>query len=1553
MKIHLFSLTAGILFSQMILCAPPAETKTIPGDYATLAEAVTALNSGTVPDGGITFNIASGHTESLTAPIILTATGREGSPVTFIKSGTGTNPLIIRTDAGTVSVTTPGNHGDGVLILQGSDYIIIDGINISASDQGIEYGYYLRKASSEDPCRNVTIRNATVTLTKGTSRASAGICIANNSATSSNINITAATGAHENITITANTISNSFIGIILKGHSAWPDRNITVGAEGLGNTINNFGGAVSYESSGIRAENIDNSNIGHNNINNTAGGGTPFTGAIGNGILNAGNGFNSINISNNTFTLTTEATVFGQHLYGIRNRDKGNILINNNTITLQCGVATGINLYYISNDPTAAGSGNVTINNNCFGSVSNPHSGTIYFINNPYTNAAPSVTEVSGNYNAGTITKTEPGGGIYLYFNNMSPTGTEIISSNSFSDIHQSGSSTFYGILSNTIAGHTQNVFNNTISNITSGTGTFNAIQLLSSGTRRIYNNTISNINTSGTIAAITSGSGDSYTDIYLNDINGLTSTSTATSGVIVSGIAVSAGLQIFIYNNYISGLYSPQGASIDALRGISITNTQDNSLAGLYYNTIFLDNTTSGTHFGSAAVYHTARTQEGNCLLDLRNNILINISVPQGVGRTAALRRSSVYLNNYSTTSDNNIFYAGTPGMYNVLYFDGNGYQTPEAFQAAVTPREASSHAELSPFVNTSTQPYNLHIRTDVPTLAESTGNTVTSPLAITTDFDADTRAGNPDIGADEFNGISAYVANPSSVTAPTYSSQQIRLAFTPNGSGNDVVIVYNTTGTFTDPSGIPVVDQPLAGGTVVYNNSSSPFIHGSLTTGTTYHYKVFSYNGSSYSKGVKVSSSPAVEPVTTLRAVAAGQTANTINWTRNNAGHEVIIANYSSYINGNPVNGTQYNTGDSIPNGGTVIYRGPATEYNHTGLGAWTQYYYKAWSVDAFNYHSTPLAVNCITDTPPMGIPYQQDFNSTWSHEPAAPEGWYVEDYLATAFTWSRNILQVHSEPASARGYGSGTCDDYLISPPVILPDSDIQLSWWDINNDATNLTSYKVLLSTGGRDTASFDKVLGDYTCINTEWQLRTIDLSPYKGQTVYLAFHLYNTTNQYRYFSIDDILVEETIPGPCQPGFPTNGLLTFAGKINLTWLPPVSSIPITGYKVYLGTTSNPTGMVYSGTETSFETAPLSYGTTYYWKVVATNANGEAVDIPVWSYRTVREAQVTESFESEWTLPPGWGADVNAYWFQSEESQYHGNKSLYRTTGTTAQKLYTPYLNIITGDRLEFFAGTASSTYQKVRVFWSSDKTSWTALGDEMAVVPAAWTQYSVDLSSLAGTQCYLAISAYYAGGGSAAKVYIDHITGPDIIPVIPGIATEPSPGNNDEWISPEYELRWYPGVTGGIPSGYRVYLGTDGGGITRPTSVANGIITVTESWIPPTVLPSNTKYYWQIVPFNNAGEATGNPIWNLTTSPTGGVQVGRGNVDYLDQPVNPYYNYNYTQAIYLQPEINIGGLDLTRIYYQWNGGGGGEVCRDWEIFMGHTTKQPSPPKPTGYL
>lgn len=95
--------------------------------------------------------------------------------------------------------------------------------------------------------------------------------------------------------------------------------------------------------------------------------------------------------------------------------------------------------------------------------------------------------------------------------------------------------------------------------------------------------------------------------------------------------------------------------------------------------------------------------------------------------------------------------------------------------------------------------------------------------------------------------------VDNPASFSAAANGSDKIDLTFTTNVAVQNVVIVYNATGTFTDPAGVPpAVGQAFAGGTLLYNGTSSPQSHTGLSASETVYYKAFSYNGSAYSSGL-----------------------------------------------------------------------------------------------------------------------------------------------------------------------------------------------------------------------------------------------------------------------------------------------------------------------------------------------------------------------------------------------------------------------------------------------------------------------------------------------------------------------------------------------------------------------------------------------------------------------------------------------------------------------------------------------------------------------------
>ncbi|MBZ0199778.1 MAG: hypothetical protein K8H86_07920 [Ignavibacteriaceae bacterium] len=269
-----------------------------------------------------------------------------------------------------------------------------------------------------------------------------------------------------------------------------------------------------------------------------------------------------------------------------------------------------------------------------------------------------------------------------------------------------------------------------------------------------------------------------------------------------MNGILIVSGT-VYAYNNLMSDLKTPTSAGTDAIRGINITSTTTSSTVGLYYNTIFLTASSVGANFGTTGIFHTTSTIATTASLDMRNNIVANNSTANGTGLVVAFRRSSGAvntLNNYASASNNNDFYAGTPGASNLIYSDGTSTaQTMDLYKAGaftagtITPRDAASFSEEPTFLSTTGNETNyLHINTATPTQIESGGAPITSPIAVSDDYDGNARnASTPDIGGDEFTGT------PLDLTAPSISYTAL--------SNTASTSARTLTATITDATGVP----------------------------------------------------------------------------------------------------------------------------------------------------------------------------------------------------------------------------------------------------------------------------------------------------------------------------------------------------------------------------------------------------------------------------------------------------------------------------------------------------------------------------------------------------------------------------------------------------------------------------------------------------------------------------------------------------------------------------------------------------------------------------
>ena len=709
------------LFSQ-----PLTGSKTIPGNYATIQMAIDSLNQYGVGSGGVTFNVAAGHTETFTTPLAgtITANGTSSDPITFQKSGVGTNPLI------TAALNGTGN-ADGIIKIAGGDYITFDGIDLQENAGNtdattwMEWGYALVKKNAAAPfdgCRFVVIRNSSISLNQSHTT-STGIYSGNHTATStSGLTLTDTLDAMSYCSFYGNSISSVHIGISLNGSTlaAYYDQFNEIGNSSTGNIITNYGGS-SGTSRGVYAQYQNNLKIANNSLN---GGNLSHTGS----------------------------------LYGIStgSATNANLDIFRNNITLTSGGTSAI-MYALTNSIGSSGVDNTV---------------------NIYDNTIENCTQPSA-------------------------------SGNSWWLIYQLSSS------------FNTNIYGNVIRNNSRPAGTVYCINSSGGNNNQIYNNEIYNNSCGGLIYGVYVTNDNA--SIYGNKIYDIRSTSSGTT-LAVGGIAVASGaISVNIYNNFVSDLKAPNSTSPDAIRGISLANSDASSNVGVYYNTVFLNAVAGGGNFGTSGIYHSNSSTATTNTLDMRNNIVVNLSLANGTGKTSAFRRSAqnVNLSNYSTLSNNNSFYAGTPGVNNVIFFDGTNFdQTIGDFKLRVAPRESESFTENVPFVNNTVAPYNLHVRTDVATQTEGSGTPVNSPIIITNDIDSETRnATGPDVGADEFNGIS------SDITPPFIDYTPLVHTISLTNRNLDDVVITDGSGINTSPGTAPRIyyKRSSDNNTFVDNTSST----------------------------------------------------------------------------------------------------------------------------------------------------------------------------------------------------------------------------------------------------------------------------------------------------------------------------------------------------------------------------------------------------------------------------------------------------------------------------------------------------------------------------------------------------------------------------------------------------------------------------------------------------------------------------------------------------------------------------------------------------------
>jgi trimeric autotransporter adhesin len=866
--------------------------KTIGIDYATVAAAITDLNTNGVGAGGATINIPAGYTETAPAGGFLLGTATLNASLSlanslvFQKSGAGANPLL-SAPVGTSTTV------DGIFKIAGSDYVTIDAISLIDANVGtpasMEWGYALvnrNAAAPFDGCQFITIKNCAVTMNRANPNGAWGIYSTHNIATATTaLVLTSTADAHSNNKFYSNTVTNVDFGIYINGYQdptapyVYFDQNNDIGGSSpaTGNTVTNCGGNASFNNFCIVAIANNNANVSYNTIDNALGGANNTTTLYGIYVWGPGATYT---VNNNNVTVREASTSTANVLAGIYSNSTGtNVTVLNNTVNVFQISGSAVTNYGIfltnSNNITATGNNvtmteslsgttyginsgatgavnisnntlqasttaaltstygliycsatavSETISNNTFNNITLSTTGTVYLIY--ASNATNNVTVTNNSITTG-FNKTGAGGTVYGYYNFGSPTGgTATISGNNFSNFTVTGATALNGIYQASTTSQIELVTNNTVSNITGGTSAINGIyHSYGAVGSTVTGNTVSNITGASTIAGINIGtsSANLSLNVYNNTITALNGTGAATvHGIldvlgtntsiyknkiydlqannatgIASGITVTAttsGSTHNVYNNIIGDLRAPLTTSASsAVIGINVTSTTASTNINVDDNSIYLNATSAGANFSTSGVFHTTSVTASTSALTLRNNIIVNNSTPNGTGIAAAYRRSSTTLTNYTSSSNNNLFYAGVPSASRLIFYDGtNSDQTLAAYKGRVAARDANSVTENPNFISTTGSNVNfLHINAAIATQIESAGLPISTPVSITDDFDGNARnVSTPDIGADEFAGIPLDLTGPAIVYTPFI--------------GTNCLTNRSITATITDPSGV-----------------------------------------------------------------------------------------------------------------------------------------------------------------------------------------------------------------------------------------------------------------------------------------------------------------------------------------------------------------------------------------------------------------------------------------------------------------------------------------------------------------------------------------------------------------------------------------------------------------------------------------------------------------------------------------------------------------------------------------------------------------------------
>jgi hypothetical protein len=296
--------------------------------------------------------------------------------------------------------------------------------------------------------------------------------------------------------------------------------------------------------------------------------------------------------------------------------------------------------------------------------------------------------------------------------------------------------------------------------------------------------------------------------------------------------------------------------------------------------------------------------------------------------------------------------------------------------------------------------------------------------------------------------------------------------------------------------------------------------------------------------------------------------------------------------------------------------------------------------------------LLLLCLTITYSVKAQFPEGFDD------GLPSGWTTfigVNGLGTAQNWrlagTANPYMICSDENAG-----GVTEDWLVSPITSITTTNTLLDFYEqtIYTVAYEPSAMSVRVST----TSQTD--IGTFTSLSSlsatevfDGTTRTVDLSAYEGQSIYIAWVLEQDYGDG--WIVDDIVLSnanasapDCVENPI-PAIGATDVVVTDETVTLSWSFATSGDPATGYELFFGTTSGALSSLgkFSGTTINITGSALS--TTYYWKIVSENAGGSATGCPEWSYTTENPpAPIVPTYSADFSTYPAdrWSEADGAY-------------------------------------------------------------------------------------------------------------------------------------------------------------------------------------------------------------------------------------------------------------------------------------------------------------------